>query len=76
MNILKSGCRNQMSGNGTLDTREYSFLERLYKKATIKDYTFDGWIKVGSEWVPTVFGLKKLGENVYNEYIEHCRQED
>jgi hypothetical protein len=70
--ITKSfGKTNQMNSSETLTTQEYSFLERLFKRGQINDYTFDGWIQLGTEWVPTTHGLEKIG--VLNEYFENCR---
>ena len=68
-NGLKNGRMNRVSGNQTTATREYNFLEKLCSRAKIKNYTYDGWIQIGTEWVPTEFGLKKIG--VYDEYLEY-----
>ena len=71
--ISRSGWKNQMNGKQIPNMREYKFLEHLYEKLTIKDFTDDGWIQVGNKWLPVEYGLRKLGDNVYNEYIEYCR---
>ena len=78
MALLKNGRLNQVSLSGTLDIKTRTFLDDLLNNKRIKDYTpyvNDLWIEVESEWVPIEFGLKKLGDEIYNEYIKHGRQE-
>ena len=69
MSTKNSGLMNQTNTSMTVTIREWNFLEQLYKSDKIKNYTYDGWIQLGTEWVPTTHGLKKIG--VYNEYLEH-----
>ena len=63
---------SQANTNLTLTMQEYSFLEALYRDKKIDNYTYDGWIQLGTEWVPTSTGLKQIG--VLNEYYEQCGQ--
>ncbi len=65
---------SRTSMNGTLTIQMFKFLEDLYAQQKIKDYTYDGWIQIQTDWVPIEFGMKKLGDNFYNEYLEHRRQ--
>ena len=65
---------NQTSMNGIPCTQMRVFLEDLLKKNKITDYTYDGWVQLHSrEWYPTKVACKHLGDEVYNEYLEHGR---
>lgn len=38
--------------NGTLPTQTFTLLEDLLKQGKIEDYTYDGWILKGKNWIP------------------------
>lgn len=73
MTTKSCGPMSRTSMKVTLTLKQWSFLEQLFKEKNIKNYTYDGWLLVTDEWYPIEFGLKKLGDNTYNEYLEHCR---
>jgi len=47
-------------------------LESLYQSKHIVNYTDDGWVRLpfGSDWYPAKVACKKLGDVIYNEYLE------
>ena len=47
--IGKTSLRNL---NGTLPTQKFTLLEDLLKQGKIEDYTYDGWILKGKDWIP------------------------
>ena len=38
--------------SGTLPTQTFTLLEDLLKQGKIEDYTYDGWILKGKNWIP------------------------
>jgi hypothetical protein len=72
--MKKNGLMSLTSMNEIPNTPMYCFLDGLYERKLINNYTDDGWVHVTSskEWCPIKIACKKLGDKVYNEYLE-CR---
>lgn len=50
----------------TLDMSTVDFIEKMFDKKIISDYSDDGWILFKNEWIPVEIFKERYQKNEYN----------
>lgn len=70
------GQTNRLSLSGMDTIKTFLFLEQLYRKRIITNYTDDGWVLANDEWQPAQIFVNNYGDDLTNEYSRACGQAD